>query len=323
MRLFGTSSRVDLRRPRSCRALGWYHFADRGSAPGRNSGTSPSGGLVLKLSAPATTRCKKRYLFAFTRTLRLVPLFRARARPGRANRYLKEIPMLIKLFDFDDDLAERLKSRTGQNTGSKAVLRAAEEYLPLLLKLEHRDRQIAELEERLRVASQVIEGARSAAALLRQVPPHRLVATCRDERSAGRSEHLTLHPQKQPPVRGQGEAFLPLPSDPLAKSGIVRAAPLRPLVGEGGGAEKSGIGDTRLFSHFGNPCHRILASTLLLSRSWYLRRGLSISPFFCGSALRSSDIERCWASIISSSVDIPSAWARGATFSDLSVSHHG
>ncbi|TEN50263.1 hypothetical protein IPC139_28825 [Pseudomonas aeruginosa] len=74
--------------------------------------------------------------------------------------------MLIKLPDFDDDLAERLKSRTGQNTGSKAVLRAAEEYLPLLLKLEHRDRQIAELEERLRVASQVIEGARSAAALL-------------------------------------------------------------------------------------------------------------------------------------------------------------
>ncbi|MCT7417838.1 hypothetical protein [Pseudomonas aeruginosa] len=64
--------------------------------------------------------------------------------------------MLIKLPDFDDDLAERLKSRTGQNTGSKAVLRAAEEYLPLLLKLEHRDRQIAELEERLRVASQVI-----------------------------------------------------------------------------------------------------------------------------------------------------------------------
>ncbi|MCO3786093.1 hypothetical protein QOU37_17970 [Pseudomonas aeruginosa] len=54
--------------------------------------------------------------------------------------------MLIKLSDFDDDLAERLKSRTGQNTGSKAVLRAAEEYLPLLLKLEHRDRQIAELE---------------------------------------------------------------------------------------------------------------------------------------------------------------------------------
>ncbi|KSI95135.1 hypothetical protein AO998_28580 [Pseudomonas aeruginosa] len=42
--------------------------------------------------------------------------------------------MLIKLPDFDDDLAERLKSRTGQNTGSKAVLRAAEEYLPLLLK---------------------------------------------------------------------------------------------------------------------------------------------------------------------------------------------
>ncbi len=46
------------------------------------------------------------------------------------------------------------------------MLRAAEEYLPLLLKLEYRDRQIAELEERLRVASQVIEGARSAAALL-------------------------------------------------------------------------------------------------------------------------------------------------------------
>ncbi len=74
--------------------------------------------------------------------------------------------MLLKLPDFDDDLAERLKSRTCQNTGSKAVLRAAEESLPLLLKLEHRDRQIAELEERLRVASQVIEGARSAAALL-------------------------------------------------------------------------------------------------------------------------------------------------------------
>lgn len=84
----------------------------------------------------------------------------------------------------------------------------------------------------------------------RQVPPHRLVATCRVERSAGRSEHLTLHPLKQPLVIGWGEAFLPLPSDPLAKSGIVRAAPLRPLVGEGGGAEKSGIGDTRLLSHF-------------------------------------------------------------------------
>lgn len=36
----------------------------------------------------------------------------------------------------------------------------------------------------------------------RQVPPHRLVATCRVERSAGRSEHLTLHPLKQPPVIG-------------------------------------------------------------------------------------------------------------------------
>ncbi len=56
---FGTSLRPDLRRPGSCRAIGWYHFVDRGSAPGRNSGTSPSGGLVLKLSAPATTRCEK------------------------------------------------------------------------------------------------------------------------------------------------------------------------------------------------------------------------------------------------------------------------
>ncbi|MCT7418428.1 hypothetical protein [Pseudomonas aeruginosa] len=48
--------------------------------------------------------------------------------------------------------------------------------MPLLLKLEHRDRQIAELEERLRVASQVIEGARSAALLLEKTAQGDLLA---------------------------------------------------------------------------------------------------------------------------------------------------
>jgi len=74
--------------------------------------------------------------------------------------------MLIKLSDFDDDLAERLKSRTGQSTGSKAVLEAANQYLPLLLKLDHRDREIEDLRRRLDRANQVIEDARSAAAQL-------------------------------------------------------------------------------------------------------------------------------------------------------------
>lgn len=74
--------------------------------------------------------------------------------------------MLIKLPDFDDVLVEQLKASTSQSTGSKAVMHAAQNYLPLLNKLELRDREIADLTERLRVASQVIEGARSAAAQL-------------------------------------------------------------------------------------------------------------------------------------------------------------
>ena len=74
--------------------------------------------------------------------------------------------MLVKLNDFDDDLAGRLRAKTGESTASKAVLTAANEYLPLLFKLELKEREIQQLREELLVASQVIEGARSAAALL-------------------------------------------------------------------------------------------------------------------------------------------------------------
>ena len=74
--------------------------------------------------------------------------------------------MLIKLADFDDALAEKLKAQTQQTTGSKAVLKAAEDYLPLLWKLSEQEKEIADLRRKLAAAAQVIEGARSAAALL-------------------------------------------------------------------------------------------------------------------------------------------------------------
>ncbi len=84
----------------------------------------------------------------------------------------------------------------------------------------------------------------------RQVPPHRLVATCRVERSAGRSAHLTLHLLKQPPLGSVGQLLRPALPSPRRQERDSKGGALTTLVGEGGGAEKSGIGDTRLLSHF-------------------------------------------------------------------------
>lgn len=84
----------------------------------------------------------------------------------------------------------------------------------------------------------------------RQVPPHRLVATCRVERSAGRSAHLTLHLLKQPPLGSVGQLLRPALLSPRRQERDSKGSALTTLVGEGGGAEKSGIGDTRLLSHF-------------------------------------------------------------------------
>lgn len=74
--------------------------------------------------------------------------------------------MLIKITDFDDALLEQLKQRTFQTTGSKAVLKATQDYLVTLKENEHLMREVADLQRRLALAEQVIEGARSAAALL-------------------------------------------------------------------------------------------------------------------------------------------------------------
>lgn len=74
--------------------------------------------------------------------------------------------MLVKLNDCPDDLVTDLKRLTGEATASKAVFRAAVEYERLLLELEQ-TRQSLDLQslEVLRLR-EVIEGARSAAALL-------------------------------------------------------------------------------------------------------------------------------------------------------------
>jgi len=74
--------------------------------------------------------------------------------------------MLIKITDFDDALLEQLKQRTFQTTGSKAVLKATQDYLVTLKENEHLIREVADLQRRLALAEQVIEGARSAATLL-------------------------------------------------------------------------------------------------------------------------------------------------------------
>jgi hypothetical protein len=74
--------------------------------------------------------------------------------------------MLIKISDMDDEVIAKLKRTTGARTGSRAVYLAALGYLEYHKICAEQDKEIAQLKGRLAAATQVIEGARSAAALL-------------------------------------------------------------------------------------------------------------------------------------------------------------
>lgn len=74
--------------------------------------------------------------------------------------------MLIKITDADDRFVEKLKTATRTSTGSKAYAKAAADYDYLVKTVDWQKGEIARLEELIRVRDQVIEGARSAAALL-------------------------------------------------------------------------------------------------------------------------------------------------------------
>jgi hypothetical protein len=74
--------------------------------------------------------------------------------------------MLVKILDADPDFVESLKNQTRTNTASKAFVYAAERYESLNSTIEDLKRRIHLLELRHDVALSVIEGARSAAALL-------------------------------------------------------------------------------------------------------------------------------------------------------------
>lgn len=74
--------------------------------------------------------------------------------------------MHLIVRDFPDDLVDVLKTRTNSATASKAVTSACYQFVGLLDRVAEQRARIAELETALRVQRQVIEGARSAAALL-------------------------------------------------------------------------------------------------------------------------------------------------------------
>lgn len=74
--------------------------------------------------------------------------------------------MHLIVRDFPDDLVDTLKNRTHSATASKAVMSACSHFVGLLDIVDQQRVRIAELETALRVQRQVIEGARSAAALL-------------------------------------------------------------------------------------------------------------------------------------------------------------
>lgn len=74
--------------------------------------------------------------------------------------------MLVKITDFPDDLVDDLKAVTGQVTASKAVFHAATRYTGLLSEFNDLCLYIAQLEQEGARLRSIIEGARSAAALL-------------------------------------------------------------------------------------------------------------------------------------------------------------
>lgn len=74
--------------------------------------------------------------------------------------------MLVKITDFPDGLSDLLRRLTSQATASKAVLVAASAYPTLVDDLAQSDMQIEHLETEILRLRSIIEGARSAAALL-------------------------------------------------------------------------------------------------------------------------------------------------------------
>ncbi|MBP1143226.1 hypothetical protein JOE33_000171 [Pseudomonas sp. PvP027] len=74
--------------------------------------------------------------------------------------------MLIKITDADPDFVEKLKSLTSKNTGAKAYAHAAECYGMYVTANALAVLEIDQLKDEISRLRAVIEGARSAAALL-------------------------------------------------------------------------------------------------------------------------------------------------------------
>lgn len=74
--------------------------------------------------------------------------------------------MLLKITDFPDDLADQLKARFASSTASKAVLAAASSYLSVSASLDSALEAVEARDLEIRRLRSIIEGARSAAALL-------------------------------------------------------------------------------------------------------------------------------------------------------------
>lgn len=74
--------------------------------------------------------------------------------------------MHLIIREFPDDLVDVLKESTGAAAASKAVTTAAFAYVSQRDEIARLRLRVAELETALRVQRQVIEGARSAAAIL-------------------------------------------------------------------------------------------------------------------------------------------------------------
>jgi predicted RNA-binding Zn ribbon-like protein len=78
----------------------------------------------------------------------------------------KDIKMVIQLRDVTETFVETLKAQTGQSTASKAFIHTAEQFETNQIDLSWQAGRIEELELQLKQARAIIEGARSAAALL-------------------------------------------------------------------------------------------------------------------------------------------------------------
>ena len=74
--------------------------------------------------------------------------------------------MLVKILDADSEFVKALKHQTRTNTASKAYAHAAFEYQILRNKIGDLEILIESLQNDLDAANEVIQGARSAAALL-------------------------------------------------------------------------------------------------------------------------------------------------------------